>query len=411
MNHTNIEIKEVKNDKFNVLHSKMIEYIEQKKLPCVITLVYQNDEIIYCGKQGMADIENNVSIEFDTIFRIASMTKPIVSVAALMLYEEGKFSLDDPLSKFMPKAKDLKVFVKEEAGKFITEELNREVTIRDLFTHTGGFSYLGDVNHPVDKKYAGLFQEKNHKTLADGVNALFDVPLLLQPGTIWKYSLSTDILGYLIEIISGKSLDKFLRERIFNKLEMKDTGFFVPEEKWDRLASIYMKNGKGELVKVPEDQQRYGRNKTSFFSGGGGLSSTLADYLKFAVALLNNGKLGEIQLVKEETIKLMTQDHVLSRGIQYINKDSFGLLPKQLVKIMLEITKGMGFGLGVKIQLEDGAFPAGCYGWGGAFTTDYLVDPKNNMVSIFLSQHLPNLSFTEYYAISFRKFIYEGVSL
>ena len=128
----------------------------------------------------MADIENNVPIEFDTIFRIASMTKPIVSVAALMLYEEGKFSLDDPLSKFMPKAKDLKVFVKEEAGKFITEELNREVTIRDLFTHTGGFSYLGDVNHPVDKKYAGLFQEKNHKTLADGVNALFDVPLLLQ---------------------------------------------------------------------------------------------------------------------------------------------------------------------------------------------------------------------------------------
>ena len=411
MNHINIEVKEVKNDKFNVLHSKMVEYIEQKKLPCAITLVYQNDKIIYCEKQGMADIENNVPIELNTIFRIASMTKPIVSVAALMLFEEGKFSLDDPLSKFMPKAKDLKVFVKEEEGKFITEELNREVTIRDLFTHTGGFSYLGDVNHPVDKKFAGLFQEKNHKSLAEAVNALFDVPLLIQPGTIWKYSLSIDILGYLIEILSETPLDRFLEERIFKKLDMKDTGFFVPEEKWDRLASIYMKNGKGELVKAPEDQQRYGRNKTKLFSGGGGLSSTLADYLKFAVALLNNGKLGEIQLIKEETLQLMTQDHVLLRGIPYINKDSFRLLPKQLEKIMLEITKGTGFGLGVRIILEDGAFPAGCHGWGGAFTTDYLVDPKNNMVSIFLSQHLPNFSFTENYPITFRKFIYEGVSL
>ncbi|NVM43388.1 MAG: beta-lactamase family protein [Candidatus Lokiarchaeota archaeon] len=413
MNQKNFEVKEVKNDRFNDLHSKMVEYVEQKELPCAITLVYQNDEIIYCEKQGMADIEKNVPIEIDSIFRIASMTKPITVVAALMLYEEGKFSLDDPVSKFIPKAKELRVFSKEEGGKIITEELNKELTILELFTHTSGFSYLADLTHHVDKKFAGLFQDKNHKSLAEAVNALFDVPLLFQPRTKFKYGLSIDILGYLIEILSGMPLDKFLQERIFNKLGMKDTGFFVPLEKRDRMVRLYTKDSKRRLIPVPETQQSFGVwnsfEKPRIFSGGGGLVSTLSDYLKFTVMLLNNGRFKETRLLKEETIRLMTSDYVISRDIPYVNEDSFRLLPKHLVKLMLEVAEGTGFGLGVKIQLEDGAFPAGCHGWGGAFGTNYLVDPKNNSVCIFLTQHFPDFNLTESYTMRIRKLVYEGL--
>jgi len=409
MNHINIEVKEVKNDKFNVLHSKMVEYVEQKQLPCAITLVYQNDEIIYCEKSGMADIENNVPIEFDSIFRIASMTKPITVVAALMLYEEGKFSLDDPLSKFIPKAKDLRVFTKEEEGKLITEELKREPTILDLFSHTSGFSYLADLTHPVDKKFAGLLKDKNLKSLAEAINALLDVPLLYQPGTKWNYGLSIDILGYLIEILSGSPFDIFLQERIFNKLEMKDTRFFVPMKKRNRLARLYMKDNKGRLMIAPENQQTFGTEKPRILSGGGGLVSTLSDYLKFAVMLLNNGRFGETRLLKEETILLMTRDHVVSKGITFVNEDTFGLIPKPLVKLRLESAKGTGFGLGVRTQVEKGLNPIGSHGWGGAFTTNYSIDPKNNMVFIFLSQIFPSFSTTEFYPMTIRNLIYEGL--
>ena len=409
MNQKNFEVKEVKNDRFNDLHSKMVEYVEQKKLPCAITLVYQNDEIIYCEKQGMADIENNVPIEFDSIFRIASMTKPITVVAALMLYDEGKFSLNDPLSKFIPKAKNMRVFSKEEGGKLITEELNRELTFLDLFTHTGGFSYLADLTHPVDKKFAGLLKDKNLKSLAEAINALLDVPLLCQPGTKWNYGFSIDILGYLIEILSGMPFDVFLKERIFNKLGMKDTEFFVPMKKRNRLARLYMKDNKGRLMQTPENQQSFGMEKPRILSGGGGLVSTLSDFLKFAVMLLNNGRFGETRLLKEETVLLMTRDHVVTRGITFVNEDTFGLLPKHLVKLRLESAKGSGFGLGIRTQVETGLIPIGSHGWGGAFTTDYIIDPKNNMVSIFLSQLFPNFSTTEFYPMTIRNLIYEGL--
>jgi len=410
MNHTNIEVKEVSNNKFSALHSKMDEYVEQKEIPCAITLVYQNDDIIFCEKSGMADVENNVPIEFDSIFRIASMTKPITVVAALMLYEEGKFSLDDPLSKFIPKAKNLRVFTKEEDGKFITEELNRELTLIDLFTHTGGFSYLADLTNPVDRKFAGLLKNKNLKSLAEAINALLDVPLLYQPGTKWNYGLSIDILGYLIEILSGMPFDIFLQERIFNKLEMKDTEFFVPMKKKNRLARLYMKDNKGRLVAAPENQQAFGTEKPNFLSGGGGLASTLSDYLKFAVMLLNNGRIGETRLLKEETIRLMTRDHVVSKDITFVNEDTFGLMPKPLVKLRLESAKGSGFGLGVRTQVEKGVIPIGSHGWGGAFTTNYLIDPKNNMVFIFLTQIFPGFNTTEFYPMTIRKLIYEGLN-
>jgi CubicO group peptidase (beta-lactamase class C family) len=397
MNIMDINIKKVINERFKLLHGKMKEYVEQNKLPGIITLIYQDGKIIDCDKYGMADVENKIPIEFDNIFRIASMTKPIVTVAALMLYEEGKFSLEDPLSKFMPKVNDLKVFKGEEEEKILTEELNREITILDLMTHSAGFSYLSDPNHPLDKKYSikmNAFKANGDKSLAEVMDVFFDVPLKFQPGTTFHYSFSTDILGYLIEIISGMPLDKFLQDRIFAKLEMKDTGFFVPEAKLDRLVHIYILNKEGQLIKAPEEQQRYGRDKTIFFSGGGGLVSTLSDYLRFAVMLLNNGKLEEIRLLKEETVQLMIQDHVISRDIPFINEESVKRLgvPDHMAKIILEFTAGSGFGLGVQVKLEDGNIPAGIHGWGGAFLTDYWVDPKNNLVFVFMTQ-FPNVGY------------------
>ena len=403
------KITEVKDERFKTLQSKMIEYIEQKKLPSLITLLYQNGALINCEKYGMADVENKIPIEFENIFRIASMTKPIVSAAALMLYEEGHFSMDDPLSKYIPKAKDLKVFTGENNGNINTEKLNREVTILDLFTHTGGFSYLSDLNHPLDKKFFTLMQEVSEKPLAEVINPLFDIPLKYQPGFKFHYSLSTDILGYVIENISKTSIDKFLQERIFSKLGMKDTGFYVPDTKRDRLVHLYARNEEGQLITVPGSQQRLTKNKTRFFSGGGGLVSTLSDFLKFALLLLNNGRFEEIQLLKEETVQLMTRDHVLSRGIPFISKDSVKnlKLPEHMEKSLLDYSNGSGFGLGVQVKLEESKTPSGIHGWSGAFLTDYWVDPKNNLVCILLSQ------FTQLFLypilIELRNLVYEGL--
>jgi len=280
----------------------------------------------------------------------------------------------------------------------------------DLFTHTGGISYLADLTHPVDRKFAGLLKNKNLKSLAEAINALLDVPLLCQPGTKWNYGLSIDILGYLIEILSGMPFDIFLQERIFNKLEMKDTEFFVPMKKRNRLARLYMKDNKGRLVAAPENQQAFGTEKPNILSGGGGLVSTLSDFLKFAVMLLNNGRIGETRLLKEETIRLMTRDHVVSKDITFVNEDTFGSMPKPLVKLRLESAKGSGFGLGVRTQVEKGVIPIGSHGWGGAFTTNYLIDPKNNMVFIFLTQIFPGFNTTEFYPMTIRNLIYEGLN-
>ena len=260
-----IEIKEIVDKKFHLLSQKMNEYISEKKLPGIMVLIYQNDQIIHCEKKGVRDYENQQGLNYDDIYRIASMTKPIVSVAALMLYEEGEFSLDDPLSKFMPKAKHLKVFTEETNGKISVEPLTCEVTILDLFTQTSGFIYAYNPTHPIDKLYNNLEGENGEKkremTLQTAIDKYFDIPLKYQPGTKWKYSISTDLLGHLIEVISGQPLDDFLRKRIFQKLGMHDTGFYVPENKWPRLISIHIKDEEGNLIKNKKIQNLLKRNR------------------------------------------------------------------------------------------------------------------------------------------------------
>lgn len=410
-----INIKKVSNNRFQLLHDKMKEYVEQKKLPGIITLIYQDGKIIDCDKYGMADIENKKPIEFDNIFRIASMTKPIVTVAALMLYEEGKFSLEDPLSKFIPKVKNLRVYKGEEDGNILTEELNREITILDLLTHTAGFSYLMDPNHPLDKKYSKImmaFRASGDKSTAEVMEAFLDVPLKFQPRKTFHYSFSTDILGYLVEIISGIPLDQFLQTRIFSKLGMEDTGFFVPEEKWDRLMAIHTVDENKQLIKAPVMHQMFGRKKRKFFSGGGGLVSTLSDYLKFAVMLLNGGKVEDNRLIKEETVQLMARDHVKSRDIPFITEESVKNLglPDHLEKARIESAAQSGFGLGVLVRLEDSDIPAGVHGWGGLFSTNYWVDPKNNLLFVFLTQYFSPIVEKQYpIAYEIRNLTYKGL--
>ena len=398
---TIIEIKEITDKRFQLLSQKMNEYISEKKLPGITTLIYQNDKIIHCEKKGVRDIETQQALNFDDIYRIASMTKPIVSVAALMLQEEGKFSLDDPLSKFMPNAKQLKVFTDEIDGKISVEPLAREVTILDLFTHTSGFIHPFNPTHPIDKLNRELRGENDEKvremTLQAAIDKYFDIPLKFQPGTKWSYSISTDILGHLIEVISGQPLDNFLSKRIFQKLGMHDTGFFVPENKWPRLIPIHIKDAEGHLIKNEKDSE-LDKTKPSYLSGGGGLVSTLSDYLKFTILLLNKGTFNQTELLKQETVELMTSDHMASREINYVGLDpnEFPDIPEFMANIFRKSSEGYGFGLGVQVKIKKNSVPVGIHGWSGACTTFYCVDPTNQLIEILFSQFIPNFSYPIY---------------
>ena len=393
-----IEIKEITDYRFQLLSDKIKEYISEKKLPGVLTLIYHDDRIIHCEKNGVRDIETQQSLNFNDIYRIASMTKPIVSVAGLMLYEEGKFSLDDPLSKFMPKAKHLKVFTGEIDGKIAIEPLTREVTILDLFTHTSGFIIPFNPTHPVDKLYSELEGENREKRrempLQAAIDKYFDIPLKFQPETKWSYSISTDILGHLIEVISGQPLDDFLRKGIFQQLGMHDTGFYVPEDKWPRLISIHIKNADGHLIKN-EKGSEFAKTKPSFLSGNRGLVSTLSDYLKFTILLLNKGTFNQTELLKQETVELMTRDHMASREINYegIDPNEIQDVPESIANNLQKFSEGFGFGLGVQVKIKKNSVPVGIHGWMGAFTTFYLVDPSNQLIGILFSQFSPNFSY------------------
>ncbi|OLS24736.1 MAG: Esterase EstB [Candidatus Heimdallarchaeota archaeon LC_3] len=405
-----MEIREVDNQNYDLLTNKMMDYVDNDKLPGLITLVYKNEKIIYNKKFGFADTEGKIPIEFENIFRIASMTKPIVSVAALILFEKGKFVLEDPLSKFIPNAKNLKVYVEKKDDEIIVEDLEREITILDLFTHTSGFIYPMDPNHPVDKQYLDLygsnFEKRNQMTLKELGEGWFKIPLKHQPGIKYTYSVSTDILGYLIQVISGKVLDKFLKEEIFQKLDMVDTDFYVPEDKKARLVSIHEINKEGKLLKSKEDIQSFPRDKRKFLSGGGGLLSTVSDYLKFAKMFLNRGNLNGVQIITEKTYELMISDHITTRNIIFSVWKREGF-PENLKNIIDPDKERNGFGLGVSIQINNEYFPKGIYSWPGAYTTNFWIDPENKIIGIILSQFIPIFSYPIFH--EFEKMTYEAL--
>jgi CubicO group peptidase (beta-lactamase class C family) len=355
--------------------------IDDKRIAGAVTLVVRRGQVGWFKAQGMADREAGKAMRTDSMFRICSMSKPITSTAVMMLYEEGRFLLEDPVSKYLPEFKNAKVFVQPATGASYSIPATHEITIRDLLRHTSGLTYQWNpVLGPLYKDAnvaSGLLPYDG--TIEDSVKRLAGVPLLFNPGDRWEYSLGVDVLGRLIEVISGKPFDEFLRERIFLPLGMKDTYFYPPDDKVDRLAAAYTYyDGKG-LNRFPDTPITEGpfsysadypyRGPKKLFSGGAGLVSTAQDYARFCQMMLDGGKAGKVQLLSRKSVELMTHD--------------------QLGNIASERGFGLGFGIdGVKAPLAE-LGSAGEYKWGGFYYTAFSIDPKEQMIVIFMAQLHP----------------------
>ena len=355
--------------------------IDDKRIAGAVTLVARRGQVAWFKAQGMADREAGKPMRPDTIFRICSMTKPITSVAVMMLYEEGHFLLEDPISKYLPEFKNAKVYVQPAGGDPYSIPATKEITIRDLLRHTSGITYqwnptLGSLYKNANVA-SGLLQYDG--TIEDSVKRLASVPLLFNPGDRWEYGLSVDVLGRLVEVISGMPLDQFFRERIFVPLGMKDTYFYLPEDKVDRLAAAYTYYPDKGLNRFPDTPITEGpfsysadypyRGPKKLFSGGAGLVSSAQDYLRFCQMMLVGGKVGDKQLLSRKSIDLMTHD--------------------QLGKISSDQSFGLGFGIeGGKTPLAE-LGSDGEYSWGGFYYTAFSIDPKEQMIVIFMAQLHP----------------------
>ncbi len=354
----------------------MQRYIDQKEIAGAVTLVARKGRLAHLEAQGVADLETRQPLKTDSIFRLASMTKPVTSLAVMMLHEEGRFLLNDPVSKFLPEFKNPRVAVanaphERAAGGFHTVPAVREITIRDLLTHTAGLA--SGTGGPTLELAKGLAEfRKPENTMAEYVRELAKLPLNFQPGTAWEYGPATDVLGRMVEVISGMTLDRFFAERIFAPLGMKDTHFYLPDAQLPRLVTAYeKKNGKLSKLTAPGPASRHGK----FHMGAGGLAGTAEDYLKFCQMLLNGGVLDGKRLVSRKTIELMTSNHI-------------GRIP-----LWQENLQGYRFGLGFRVREHNGEAAmlgsVGSYGWGGAYGTYFWIDPQEQMIGIVMIQLMP----------------------
>jgi len=354
--------------------------IDDKRIAGAVTLVARHGKVAWFKAQGMADRENSKPMRTDALFRICSMSKPITSLAAMMLYEEGRFLLDDPVSKYLPEFKNPKVFVKPAHGAPYTIPATKEITIRDLLRHTSGITYqwqeeLGPL-YQKGNVPSGILQFDG--TVADMTKNLAAQPLLFNPGEHWEYGLNIDVIGRLIEVLSGKPLDIFFRERIFEPLGMKDTYFFPPDNKVDRIATAYTYYADRGLQRFPDTPIAEGsfvysadypyKGPKKLFSGGAGLVSTAQDYARFGQFILDGGKVGSTRLISRKTLELMSHD--------------------QIGRI-----DNMGFGIGFGVDGSKGPLQEigsdGALGWGGFFYTLFKIDPKEQMIIIFMGQLHP----------------------
>lgn len=337
--------------------------VAEKKIPGAVVLVARNGRIAYFESFGMRDELTDAPMKTDSIFRIYSMTKPIVSVAVLRLMEEGKISLDEPISKYIPELKELKVGVEGPDGKFEMVPPKREITILDLLTHTSGMTYGFFFASKVKTMYKEAGIPSQNYTTEEFVQKMGKLPLAYEPGARWEYGRSTDVLGRLIEVVSGKPLDRFLEERIFKPLKMVDAGFYVRPEKSDRLAQP----GDKRLLNVSTPPK--------FLSGGGGLVSTAGDYARFLQMLLNGGELDGVGILSKKTVALMTKDHLGPLG----NRSDAQYFPGPFA----------GFGLGVAVFNKPiGPIEPGTFFWPGFAGTIFAVNPNKNMFRILMFQDL-----------------------
>ncbi|MGZ8561918.1 MAG: serine hydrolase domain-containing protein [Flavisolibacter sp.] len=375
------ELTRMSAERLHRIDSNLNQWVKEGKTNGVVALVVRDGKIVYHKAFGHDDPAKSVPMRTDHIFRIASQTKAITSVAVMMLYEEGKFLLDDPISRYIPEFAGQQVldsFIARDSS-YTTVPTKSPVTIRQLLMHTSGIGYAQIGSRESNAIYAkadvmaGLGVEEG-RLLADDMKKVGKLPLMHQPGTRWTYGLNTDVLGYLVEVMSGMSLDEFFRKRIFEPLGMKDTYFYLPASKHKRLASLYMEE-KGKLQKVTQVINQngvfitdYPNTKGTYYSGGAGLSSTALDYAIFLQMMLNGGEYNGKRILAKNTVRMMIMDQ--EGDIEKVGNKQFGL--------------------GFDITTEKGSAilptPAGVFEWGGAFATSYWADPKEKLIGVIYRQ-------------------------
>ncbi len=358
----------------------MQSYVDRGEVAGVVTLIARKGKIAHFEAVGSADAEAGRAMTRDTIFRIASMTKPITSVALMMLWEEGHFQLRDPVAKFMPEFADPTIAVAASPEEYVATPYKqvpstRPITIQHLLTHTAGLAntYRG-LTRPDYARYSQAREAGD--TVGDDVERLAELPLNFTPGTAWEYGPATNVAGHLVEVISGMTLDEFFRTKIFEPLGMDDTHFFLPEEKLGRFSALYRpgQDGKIELTEAPTAESRWLRQPQVYFAGGGGLVSTAIDYARFHQMMLNGGELDGVRILGRKTVELMTRNHIGDLDVWLRGP-------------------GYGFGLGYSVVTDMGrsGMPAseGTYAWGGAFCTTFWVDPEEEIVGVLMTQVRP----------------------
>jgi len=380
-------------ERLNRIDKVVTSYIDENKIAGAVTMVARRGKIAHFKSFGMMDIDGAKPMRKDAMFRIASMTKPITSTAIMILYEEGHFLLSDPVSKYIPEFGEPKVIAPSSTPNSLTvEPAKREITIRNLLNHTSGITYGGGLHSKLYEAAnitSGLGPTEG--TIGDMVKRLAKLPLISNPGEEFHYGLSIDVLGYLVEVVSGMSFDDFLKERIFVPLEMNDTYFVLPEGKLSRMAQTYRRNKDGKLEK--EDVDLAYLVDQTYFSGGAGLVTTASDYMRFAQMILNEGKLDGVRIISRKTVELMTSNSI---GDLYAP---------------FRPNSGDKFGYGFGIRTERGEFDElesiGILGWDGAFYTRFWIDPKEKLIGVFMSQM--NNNWNSDLANKYRVLVYQAI--
>jgi CubicO group peptidase (beta-lactamase class C family) len=375
------------------------EFVTKGQVPGVTALIIRNGKIVYHKSFGYSDVENKTPLRNDDIFRIASQSKAITALAVMMLWEEGKFLLDEPVSKYIPEFKNPKVLLgfNKKDSTYWTEPAKSEITIRQLLTHTSGIDYASIGSEEFKAIYAkagvpsGIGIASYSDVLGDKIKILGKLPLKHHPGEKFTYGLNNDVLGYLVEVLSGMSFDEFLKKRIFDPLGMKDTYFYLPKEKHSRLVNLYeFKNDR--MVKVAgtvydKVNPDYPLHEGKYFSGGAGLSSTVEDYAKFLQLFLNKGEFNGVRLLGRKTVELM--------------------LTNQL-QPPLTNKAGLGFGLETAENDFQSPYSIGTFSWGGAFNTQYWADPKEKLIGVIYT----NVYATPYWTTGdkYKALVYQAIA-
>ncbi len=368
-------------ERLDRLDSSMSRYVDDGRIAGIQVSLSRHGEMAHAVCFGKADIETDTAIGMDTIFRIYSMTKPIAGVAAMMLHEEGRFNLNDPVSRYIPWFENMNVLDHVDTnGHAEVVPAESEMKIWHMLTHTSGLSYGFDDSDPLDQIYiteiSRARQENPLLSLEAMVERIAALPLAHHPGTAWRYSFATDVVGYLVQVIAGVPFDVFLQERVFEPLGMGDTGFYVPESKRDRFAVCYGPGDDGRLAVVPDSPLEHRFLKPGgLISGGGGLVSTGPDYMRFAGMLLNGGALDGVRLLGPKTVELMTMDH-LGGTLHPFDDPANGF--------------GLGFAVLTDVAATRIAGSVGSYGWAGAANTCFWVDPVEDLIAILMLQYMPN---------------------